>query len=114
MSGSTPTLTETVPDFRTVYLGKTTRFSYPKDPQDAAWYAVVYGEQVKTFVSAVVTPSDGATLTVAASQVLPDASGVALFLTAGTNGANYSLRLAVTTPGGDTIYRTVTLDVADR
>jgi len=114
MSGTTPTLTETVPDYRTVVLDKTTKFSYQKDPQDEAWYAALYAEPVASVLSAVPATTSGTPVTVVATAVLPDKSGVAFFLTGGTNGSTSTIRLAVTTPGGDTIYRTTTLDVADR
>lgn len=105
-------LTTTVPEFRTLQPFKS-EFPYPKDPEDSAWYAVSYGEPLASVDAADVTGTDNA-LTVETKTVTQDAAGVALFLTGGTDGMIYSIRIAATTQGGDSIHRTVRLTVATR
>lgn len=104
-----PLLTETVPEHRTLHEGKA-KFSYPKDPQDTAWYAVLYAESIASVRSVILTGPD-TSLTSRANAVLPDKSGIALFLTGGTAFTPYRIRLGIDTEGGDTIYRALFLDV---
>ncbi len=100
-----------VPRTRTV-APDVTAFSYPKDPQDAAWYAVAYAEPISAVVA--VTVEGTGDLVVSNPQIIFSSfwNQVAFFVTGGDTGVSYSLRLQVTTMAGDTLFRTVQLSVA--
>lgn len=105
----TPTLTETIPDSRTARIGKSAKFSYPKDPANQAWYSLVFNEPLGSVVETEITGPDTA-LSVTTTSVMQDR--VALFLAGGAANSTYRIRIGVRTVGDDLLYDTVSLDVA--
>ena len=105
-----PALVEPIPEIRTAYVGKATRFINPKDPQDAAWYGLNYPETVDSLVGAIIT-GPNLSLVNRQSAVLANGAGIALFLDGGTAFSTYRIRFGVATTTGNVLWHVIFLDV---
>lgn len=96
----------------------TVSFPSPKDPQDAAWYQVDFGETLDLIVSISVLPTtldaqpSSADLQASQAQLTVDNKGVAFLASGGQPGMVYAIRVGVLTEGGSTLYGTALLSVS--
>lgn len=105
-----PALVEPIPDIRTAYVGKATRFAHSKDPQDAAWYALNHPEPVDSVVSVILT-GPNLSLVNRQAEVMAGGAGVALYLEGGTAYSTYRIRLGVATTTGSVLWHVISMDV---
>lgn len=108
-----PPMPAVIPHWRTVELGKlNNKFSYAKDPDDKAWFAIKYGEEPLEVVEVTIFGFD-TELKFHSTQVPDNGDNtVGIFLTGGTNNCTYRVRIGVVTGGGDIVYALVHLDVS--